>query len=58
MPKLWKSVDNEYVKCPYCGKMLKGTCSKCGKAVNPDWESCPYCSTNIDKSTSQYSEGF
>jgi DNA-directed RNA polymerase subunit RPC12/RpoP len=53
-----KTVDSEYVKCPYCGNRLKGTCSNCGKAVNQDWESCPYCSTNIDKSNSQYSEGF
>lgn len=57
-PSCNKSVKSEYAKCPYCGIMLKGTCSNCGKAINSDWESCPYCSTEIDKSSSQYSEGF
>ena len=44
-PKCDRAVQEDFVKCPYCGHELKATlaCPHCGKGIKSDFEMCPYC---------------
>ena len=38
-----KSVNPDFMMCPYCGSALKGKCAKCGKDLQAGWQMCPFC---------------
>ncbi|MHA1728456.1 MAG: zinc-ribbon domain-containing protein [Promethearchaeota archaeon] len=40
-----KSINPDFIMCPYCGAPQKGECSNCGKELLPGFKMCPYCGT-------------
>jgi len=49
-------VGREFLRCPYCLRKLRDTCTTCAKPLDPDWLVCPYCETEIPGVTPQRRE--
>ncbi|MFA6939878.1 MAG: zinc ribbon domain-containing protein [Clostridiaceae bacterium] len=48
-PNCGKTVQKDFIKCPYCDTELSNKCPNCGKQLNADWETCPYCGAKADR---------
>lgn len=48
-PSCFKSIEPEFLICPYCLKKLKESCPRCGRALRPSWTVCPYCRASLAK---------
>jgi RNA polymerase subunit RPABC4/transcription elongation factor Spt4 len=46
-------VGRDFLRCPYCLRKLRDTCTGCTKPLDPDWMICPYCETEIPGITPQ-----
>jgi RNA polymerase subunit RPABC4/transcription elongation factor Spt4 len=51
-PHCHKSVQADFVVCPYCGEELKQPCASCGRLLALNWTVCPYCATPVEKPVS------
>jgi hypothetical protein len=38
-----RSVDPDFVACPYCRTALQEPCGSCGRNLQLSWTICPYC---------------
>lgn len=47
----FKSIEPDFLICPYCLKKLKEACPRCGRALKVSWTVCPYCRTSLTKRT-------
>ncbi len=48
-PSCFKSIEPEFLICPYCLKKLKESCPRCGHALKMSWTVCPYCKATVAK---------
>ena len=48
-PHCHKSVQADFVVCPYCAEDLKQPCVSCGRLLALNWTICPYCATRVEK---------
>ncbi|MBE0447509.1 MAG: zinc ribbon domain-containing protein [Actinobacteria bacterium] len=42
-PTCHKSVEKDFLICPYCRRTLKKSCPSCSRPLQTGWEVCPYC---------------
>ncbi len=42
-PNCHRTVEPDWMFCPYCHTQLKKECPACGKLLDLDWDICPYC---------------
>jgi len=42
-PSCKRSVDAEFVVCPYCATELRKSCANCRRPLDLNWTACPYC---------------
>lgn len=41
------SVQDAYLRCPECGRSLKGHCPACNRIVENSWQFCPHCKEKL-----------
>ncbi len=46
-PECGRTVQPEFVACPYCGAALKKRCPSCERRLRPGWRYCPHCGASI-----------
>lgn len=46
-PNCHKSVEADYLFCPYCKMKIKESCPRCDKSVDKQFDLCPYCGYEI-----------
>lgn len=42
-PACYKSIDKDFLICPYCRRRLKKSCPSCDRPLQTGWTICPYC---------------
>lgn len=42
-PTCQRSVELDFVLCPYCHTALRKKCLSCGRLMDLTWQVCPYC---------------
>ncbi|HEB49847.1 MAG TPA: hypothetical protein ENI89_04490 [Desulfobulbus sp.] len=42
-PACGGSVEDVYLRCPFCGTALKRHCSSCHRIIGADFPFCPFC---------------
>ena len=42
-PTCRRTVQEEFLICPFCRTALKRPCPSCGRPLNMAWRACPYC---------------
>ena len=42
-PECRRSVDSNFVACPYCRTTLQAPCASCERSLRTNWTMCPYC---------------
>ncbi len=45
----FKSIEPDFLICPYCLKKLKESCPRCGRALKISWTVCPFCRMTLAK---------
>lgn len=38
-------INEDYIVCPNCEKILRDVCDNCGSSLDFSWSACPYCGT-------------
>ena len=46
-PACLKSIEEDFLVCPYCFKKLKKACPHCQRPLKMSWTVCPYCKTSL-----------
>ena len=44
-PVCGESVEDVFLRCPFCGTTLKRHCSACHRIIEADFQFCPFCHT-------------
>ncbi len=47
-PDCMRSVDSNFVACPYCRATLRTACADCDRSLRAHWTICPYCTAPRD----------
>ncbi|MBN1483633.1 MAG: zinc ribbon domain-containing protein [Chloroflexia bacterium] len=42
-PTCQRSIEPDFVMCPYCHTPLRKKCPACGRVIDLTWQVCPYC---------------
>ncbi|MHB0976573.1 MAG: zinc ribbon domain-containing protein [Candidatus Aquicultorales bacterium] len=46
-PSCLKSVEKDFLICPYCRRRLKAACPSCERPLKIGWTICPYCQETL-----------
>ena len=46
-PQCKRTMQEDYIICPFCRTQLKHPCAHCGQALSAQWRACPYCTTPV-----------
>ncbi len=47
-PECTRSVDSNFVACPYCRATLQTPCASCERSLRTNWIMCPFCTAPRD----------
>lgn len=42
-PSCGEAIRADYIACPSCRRVIRGTCPTCDRVLEPGWKVCPYC---------------
>ncbi len=48
-PNCKRSVNGEFLICPFCRTALKRPCARCERPLNMAWRACPYCTAQVGR---------
>ena len=48
-PSCRRSVEADFIICPFCRAGLKRPCPHCERPLNMAWQSCPYCTVPVTR---------
>lgn len=42
------TVEDDWMRCPVCGRELATSCEACGGRIEPDWSVCAWCARDLE----------
>lgn len=56
-PSCRRTIEEDFLVCPFCQAVLKRGCSNCGRTLNMAWRACPYCTAPVAPTAPQPQTG-